>query len=378
MTGQPRLIRIDPKDNVAVVANDGGLSKGAEVQGITLRDDVPQAHKVALTDLARGDAVFRYGVVIGHANGALPAGSWVNDSNLDMPPSPNLSEIDLTPQPAPDLPPLEGYAFKGFRNRDGSVGTRNILAITNTVQCVSGVVGHAVDRIQREMLPRFPNVDAVIALDHTYGCGVAIDAPDAAIPIRTLHNISRNPNFAGSTMVVSLGCEKLQPKRLFPEMFGAEGGGEVPPSLVTLQDDTHVGFEAMITSILTLAEQHLARLNMRQRETCPASDLVVGVQCGGSDALSGITANPALGYAADLIVRAGGTVMFSEVTEVRDGIPKSSSPARPRQRWRRHFWLRWPGTTPTSHAANPTGAPTPHPATRKAGCPISLKRRWAR
>lgn len=327
MTGQPRLIRIDPTDNVAVVANDGGLAKGTEVRGLTLRDDVPQAHKVALTDLAKGDAVRRYGVVIGHANASLPAGSWVNESNLDMPPSPVLSEIDLRRHPVPELPPLDGYTFQGFRNQDGGVGTRNILAITNTVQCVSGVVGHAVDRIRREMLPRFANVDGVVALDHTYGCGVAIDAPDAAIPIRTLHNISRNPNFAGSTMVVSLGCEKLQPMRLFPELFGAGAGADDAQSLVTLQDEDHLGFEAMITSILTSAERHLTCLDKRRRETCPASDLVVGVQCGGSDALSGVTANPSLGHAADLIVRAGGTVMFSEVTEVRDGIQKLVSRA---------------------------------------------------
>ncbi len=326
MTDQPRLIRIDPTDNVAVVANDGGLAGGTEIDGLTLSEDVPQAHKVALTDLEAGEPVVRYGVVIGHAARPIPAGSWVNETNLGMPPPPVLAELALPSAPPIEVAPLEGYSFQGFRNRDGSVGTRNILAITNTVQCVSGVVAHAVDRIRREMLPRFPNVDDVVALDHTYGCGVALDAPGAAVPIRTLHNIARNPNLAGSTMVVSLGCEKLQPSRLFPEMFQSPAGSDPvqakTASLVTLQDKTHVGFEAMISSILRSAEQHLAVLNTRTRESCPASDLVVGLQCGGSDALSGVTANPALGYAADLIVRAGGTVMISEVTEVRDGIDR--------------------------------------------------------
>jgi galactarate dehydratase len=112
--------------------------------------------------------------------------------------------------------PLEGYTFEGYRNSDGSVGTRNILAITETVQCVSGVVDFAVRRIKAELLPKYPNVDDVVGLEHGYGCGVAIDAPDAKVPIRTLRNITLNPNFGNEVMVVSLGCEKLQPQRMFP------------------------------------------------------------------------------------------------------------------------------------------------------------------
>ncbi len=324
MSDQPRLIRMHPADNVAVVANDSGLLKGVEVDGLTLTENVPQAHKVALTPLAVGEPVLRYGTVIGHAVVPIPAGSWVKETNLNMPLPPVLSELAIPSAKPAERTPLEGYTFQGFRNRDGTVGTRNILAITNTVQCVSGVVGHAVERIRREILPRFPYVDDVVSLEHTYGCGVAIDAPGAVVPIRTLHNIARNPNLSGSTMVVSLGCEKLQPSRLFPDMFGtpAVSGADRADdaSLITLQDETNIGFEAMIASILRSAEQHLAALNERRRESCPVSDLVVGLQCGGSDALSGVTANPALGIAADLIVRAGGTVMFSEVTEVRDGI----------------------------------------------------------
>ena len=324
MTGKALLIRIDPADNVAVVGNDGGLPKGTTVGGLTLSEDIPQAHKVALSSLPAGESVRRYGAVIGRAAEAIPAGGWVNDSNLEMPQAPGLEGLPVAEPVPAEAEPLVGHGFRGFRNRDGSVGTRNILTITNTVQCVSGIVAHAVERIRRELLPRFPHVDDVIALDHTYGCGVAIDAPGAAIPIRTLHNVARNPNFAGSTMVVSLGCEKLQPSRLFPEMFGDPAGASDPPdgpeSLITLQDETHVGFEAMIDSILRTAERHLAGLDRRRRVECHARDLVVGLQCGGSDTLSGVTANPALGHAADLIVRAGGTVMFSEVSEVRDGI----------------------------------------------------------
>ena len=254
-----------------------------------------------------------------------------------MPDARTLENLPIaTVKPAPQ-PALEGYTFEGFRNPDGSVGSRNILAITTTVQCVAGVVDFAVQRIKAELLPRFPNVDDVVGLEHTYGCGVAIDAPDAIIPIRTLRNISLNPNFGGEVMVVSLGCEKLQPERLLPpgtiqivdERNVADVGtsAEAALDVVCLQSENHVGFMSMIDSVMETALLHLERLNARKRETVPASELVVGVQCGGSDAFSGVTANPAVGFATDLLVRAGATVMFSETTEVRDGIDQLTSRA---------------------------------------------------
>ena len=182
------------------------------------------------------------------------------------------------------------------------------------MQCVAGTLTFAIKRIKAELLPKYPNVDDVVGLTHNYGCGVAINAPLAIVPIRTLQNLALNPNFGGEVMVVGLGCEKLVSERLLPDN-GAAGDG-----VVRLQDERHHGFSAMIDSILTMAEARLEVLNRRTRETCPASELVVGMQCGGSDAFSGVTANPALGFAADLLVRAGATVMFSEVTEVRDAI----------------------------------------------------------
>src|SRR5215472_13619871 len=326
----PRVIRMHPGDNVAIVVNDFGLPAGAQlVSGPALREYVPQGHKVALVDIAQGAPVRRYNVVIGYAAQALPRGSWVNEQRLVMPTPPALEGLPIATDNAPLAPALEGYTFEGYRNSDGSVGTRNILGITTTVQCVSGVVEHAVSRIRIELLPKYRNVDDVVGLEHTYGCGVAIDAPDAEIPIRTLRNISFNPNFGGSTMVVGLGCEKLQPERLLPAgaVRGRGAAAAQDFDLVTLQDPSHVGFDAMIASIMRTAEQHLQRLDARQRETCPASALVVGMQCGGSDAFSGVTANPALGFASDLLVRAGATVMFSEITEVRDGIDQLTSRA---------------------------------------------------
>jgi len=331
-TRPPLYIRIHAADNVAIVANDGGLKAGTAFDdGLVLVDTVPQGHKVALVDLAEGDAIRRYNVVIGYALKALPRGSWVHERVMRMPVAPELDGLPIATVKPPALPPLEGYTFEGYRNADGSVGTRNILAITQTVQCVAGVTEFAVQRIKAELLPKYPNVDDVVALEHSYGCGVAIDAPDAIVPIRTLRNISLNPNFGGEVMVVSLGCEKLQPERLLPPgtipIADQRGAPADDLDVVCLQDDAHVGFMSMIDSVMRQADTHLARLNQRRRETVPASELVVGVQCGGSDAFSGVTANPAVGFCTDLLVRAGATVMFSEVTEVRDGIDQLTSRA---------------------------------------------------
>ena len=327
----PRHIRMHPADNVAIIANDGGLDAGTTFEsGLTLREKVPQGHKVALVDIPAGGAVRRYNVPIGYAAQDIAAGSWVTERLLRMPEARTLENLPVATAEREALAPLEGYTFEGYRNADGSVGTRNILAITQTVQCVAGVTQFAVERIRAELLPRYPNVDAVVALEHGYGCGVAIDAPDAVVPIRTLRNLSLNPNFGGEVMVVSLGCEKLQPARLLPPgTIPVRDAAAAPPALdvVCLQDEKHVGFMSMVESIVRQAETHLERLDARRRETVPASELVVGVQGGGSDAFSGVTANPAVGFCTDLLVRAGASVMFSETTEVRDGIDQLTARA---------------------------------------------------
>jgi galactarate dehydratase len=328
----PVTLRVDPRDNVAIVGNDGGLPAGTVLpSGLVLLDKVPQGHKLTLQAIPAGGEVRRYGVVIGHLKQALEAGRWVHERLLQMPAPRTLDDaLPMATRPAPALPPLDGYSFQGFRNADGSVGTRNLLAVTTTVQCVAGVVEHAVQRIRSELLPQFPNVDDVVALEHGYGCGVAIDAPDAVIPIRTLRHLSLNPNFGGEVMVVSLGCEKLQPERLLPPgSIPLSAGEDAEPGLdvVCLQDSAHVGFASMIEAIVARARHHLQRLDRRRRETVPASELVVGVQCGGSDAFSGLTANPAVGFCSDLLVRAGATVMFSETTEVRDCIAELTARA---------------------------------------------------
>lgn len=311
-------IKINEKDNVAVAVTE--LEAGTEIAPeLKTREAIPQAHKIALTDIPAGGEIIRYGVVLGYAKADISAGSWINEHMLDLPESPSVANLpygtNLVPNEALPQPPRTTWL--GYKNTSGPAGTRNLLGIVTTVQCAAGVVKRAVERIKAELLPKYPNVEDVVAVTHPYGCGVAINAPMAAIPIRAVANVIRHPNFGGEIMVVGLGCEKLTYDRLLkPEEINDE-------NVLTLQD--YAGHDAMMNAILAMAEAKLKKLNTRVREELPLSELLIGMQCGGSDAFSGITANPSAGYAADMLVRGGATVMFSEVTEVRDGVQMLSA-----------------------------------------------------
>jgi galactarate dehydratase len=357
----PVIIKIAKEDNVGVVADINGLLEGTLLKdGTRLSQNIPTGHKVALNDIAEGGKIIRYGQIIGSANRVIHRGEWVHESLISLPAPPDLDSIPISDDPKPEPAPLEGYSFKGYRNPDGSAGTRNILGITISVQCVAGFTNFVVKRIKEELLPQHPNVDDVIALNHTYGCGVAIDEPSAIIPVRTIRNIASNPNFGGQILVVGLGCEKLLPERLVPQDYQiSEKPGNTFSDIIVMQDESFHGFAEMSGGIMKIAEEHLKRLNMRKREICPASDLVVGMQCGGSDAFSGITSNTVAGFASDLIVRAGGSVMFSEVSEVRDAVhllvPRAADSSVGKalideMKWYDDYLLKWG----TDRSANPS------------------------
>jgi galactarate dehydratase len=322
-----QAIKINKCDNVAVVVSGSGMDAGEvlESEKITLNEFVPQGHKISLCDIPAGGNIIRYGVTIATARELIPAGSWVKEALVEIPSSPALDKLVYNKQEIKDMAPLKGYTFEGFRNPDGSVGTRNVLGITTSVQCVAGVVNHVVRLLIEEELPNYPNVDDIVALNHSYGCGVAINAPDAVIPIRTVKNLSLNPNLGGEVLMVGLGCEKLEIKDLESFHKDQKSTSSNTVSSMILQDESLKGYQAMVDAAMELGRKHLKKLNTRKRETCPLSDLVIGMQCGGSDAFSGLTANPVVGFAADLIVRAGGTAVFSEVTEVRDATPVLAS-----------------------------------------------------
>ena len=308
-----KVIQIKETDNVAVAVGD--ISAGTEVlPGVTARQDIPQAHKIALRDIPGGGEILRYGTVLGYAKAPIPAGAWVNEHMLDLPESPSLEDLPWGTNlvPAERLPDPPRTTWMGYRNAAGPAGTRNLLGIVTTVQCAAGVLKVAVERIKKELLPKYPHVDGVVAVTHPYGCGVAINAREAPIPIRAITNVIRHPNFGGEIMVVGLGCEKLTYDRVLPPE------DITPENVLTLQD--WPGHDAMMDAILAMAEKKLQKLDRRRREALPLSELLIGMQCGGSDAFSGITANPSAGYAADMLVKGGATVLFSEVTEVRDGV----------------------------------------------------------
>ncbi len=253
-------------------------------------------------------------MVLGYAKDRIPAGSWINEHMLTLPQSPSVDDMPWGTNlvRTEDLPDPPRTTWMGYRNKTGPAGTRNLLGIVTTVQCAAGVLKAAAERIRAELLPKYPNVDGVVAVTHPYGCGVAIKAREAHIPIRAVANVIRHPNFGGEVMVVGLGCEKLTYDMVLPPE------DITPDNVLTLQD--YAGHDAMMEAILAMADRKLQKLNERVREELPLSELLIGMQCGGSDAFSGITANPSAGYAADMLVKGGATVLFSEVTEVRDGV----------------------------------------------------------
>ena len=351
-------IRVNPQDNVAIAVQ--AVAQGTELlPGVVTLSDIPQGHKIALEPIPKDGPIIRYGVTLGYAIDPIAQGQWINEHMLRLPTPPGLDDMPYGVNIRKDLPSAPRKTWWGYRNPEGGyAGTRNILGIQTTVQCVQGVLDVAVERIRKELLPKYQNVDDVVAINHAYGCGVAINAPEAKVPIRALRNLCHHPNFGGQLMVVSLGCEKLTVDMLVdPE-------NNTPENVIVLQDNQ--GFEANINAIMAMAEKKLQILNQRRREELPLSDLLIGMQCGGSDAFSGVTANPSAGYAADMLVQAGATVLFSEVTEVRDGVHFIaercvSSEVRDRlaeeMRWYDHYLLE--GNVDRS--ANPT------PGNKKGG-----------
>ena len=262
----PLYIKVKDADNVAIAVHD--IPRGTEIMpGVVTREDIPQAHKIALTDIPKGGEVVRYGVVLGYAKAPIPVGAWINEHMLDLPQSPGLDDMPYGTSivPMEELPDPPRRTWMGYRNKTGPAGTRNLLGIVTTVQCAAGVVNVAVERIKRELLPKYPNVDGVVAVNHPYGCGVAIKAREAHIPIRAVTNLIRHPNFGGELMVVGLGCEKLTYDMVLPPE------DITPENTLTLQD--YRGHDAMMQALMEMAERKLKRLNERRREELPLSEL---------------------------------------------------------------------------------------------------------
>jgi altronate hydrolase len=305
MTLAPSLIRLHPDDDVAVARH--GLSAGDQIaDGVVAATDVPAGHKIALHAIGEGEPVIKYGQPIGLAARAITAGEHVHASELCVPGG--LSQAE--PGSALDLSPWLGApTFDGYVRDDGRVGTRNYVGILTTVNCSATVAKQVALRAQAE-LADYPGVDGVVALTHTTGCGIASEGEGIDNLRRTLAGFAGHPNFAG-VLLIGLGCEANQTDRLLDTQ-----GLTIGPHLRTLGIQEAGGTLAAIErgveevrALMTLAAE-------TPRTPQPASCLTLALQCGGSDAWSGVTANPSLGHAADLLVRAGGTVILAETPEI--------------------------------------------------------------
>ena len=308
LTRASLTIRLHPDDDVVIARTQllGGTTLADE--GVKVVGLVPPGHKVATRAVAAGSPVKRYNQVIGFASRDIVPGEHVHLHNLGM------KSFDRDYAFGADARPTEFVAapatFQGIVRADGRVATRNYLGILSTVNCSATVARGIADAFGRAALAEFPNVDGVVALTHGSGCGMDSNGESMTVLRRTLAGYARHPNFAG-VLVIGLGCESNQ----ISSLFGAENLQEGPLlRSFTIQDTG--GTTRTIAKGIALIREMLPHANAVARQPVPASEIVIGLQCGGSDGYSGITANPARGAAVDTLVRHGGTAILSETPEV--------------------------------------------------------------
>lgn len=299
-------LRLHPADNVAIAAAD--LPSGAHLAdlNVTLADPIPTGHKFAIAPIATGAPVLKYGHFIGIATRDIEPGSHVHTHNLAF----------AKPDPSRPLPKpawndeREEYFFQGFRRPDGRAATRNYVGVVSTVNCSATVVRKITERFAGDAKKPWPHVDGIVPITHTSGCGMPSKGPGIEVLQRTLGGFIAHPNFAG-VLLVGLGCEVNDVDSLL-----ASQGLKAGPQLRTLTIQEAGGTLKTVEKAVGIVRELLDDAETARRETISAAELVLGLQCGGSDAFSGITANPALGCAADALVRAGGTVILAETPEI--------------------------------------------------------------
>ena len=273
----------------------------ASSPGILLHEDVARGHKIALTDIAAGQPVIKYGCVIARARTDIPAGSWVHTHNAETELSENTTyRYD---HKVYELPEVAEKTFRGYRRADGRVGIRNELWIVPLVGCVNGIAKELAEENQK--LIAGTSVDGLYYFQHPYGCSQM--GEDLATTAKLLAALVRHPN-AGGVLVLSLGCENLQPE-MFREVLGSYDPDRVKFMVCQEEEDEAVKGAQLLRELAEYASQF-------RREELPASELVVGMKCGGSDGLSGITANPAVGRFSDRLIALGGSTVLTEVPEM--------------------------------------------------------------
>ncbi|MBT0773347.1 altronate dehydratase [Kineosporia sp. J2-2] len=303
-----------PDDDVAVLTRE--LTAGTRVRTtggeVTVTTDVPRGHKLALRDLAPGSQVHKYGQSIGVATTGITAGDHVHSHNLGMDPSVGADgqayEFGTVHTELPDT--ARERTFQGYHRADGRVGTRNYVAVLTSVNCSASAARMIADQFRGPALDAFPGVDGVIALTHQSGCGLVTGSVGAQTLVRTLRGYARHAN-VGGLLVLGLGCEMVPIQSLVDDL---DLPSDTLVELLTIQDSG--GVRATVAAGAERIRRMLPELDRRRREPAPVSELVLGLNCGGSDGYSGITANPALGIASDLLVAAGGTSVLAETPEV--------------------------------------------------------------
>lgn len=302
-------IRLNKADNVVVARVD--LAQGTRVpeEQMTCADQIPFGHKVACSFIKTGDAVKKYGQIIGFATRDIHPGKHVHTHNLEMKAFDRDYAFGADRDPDPELE-SDPAGFEGFVRADGRIATRNYIGIVSTVNCSASVSRLIADAFSAEALAEYPNVDGIVPICHGMGCGGAASGEGFEILLNTLAGYARHPNFAG-VLVVGLGCEGMQIETLFQLRDLKEG-----PSLRTLTIQDSGGTAKCVQEGIGHVRDMLSEANNIRRRPVPAGHLTLGLQCGGSDAYSGITANPALGAAVDLLVRHGGTAVLGETPEI--------------------------------------------------------------
>jgi altronate hydrolase/galactarate dehydratase len=305
----PRLIRLHPADNVAVALEDVAPGRFLADFGFDARTEVGRGHKMALADLAEGTPVIRYGQIIGVATAHIPAGAHVHSHNLGMGDHRQDHAFGADCRP---LDPAAGQrSFMGYRRADGKVGTRNYLGILTSVNCSGSVARFIAEAAEKAAwLADYPNIDGIVPIVHGTGCGMSAADEGYRTLFRTLAGYARNPNFGG-ILLVGLGCEVLQ----IPDLVGT-GRMRADDNFRYMTIQQTGGTRRTVESGLSVLREMAEVANRGTRASAPVSQITVGLQCGGSDGYSGITANPALGHASDLLVRHGGTTILSETPEI--------------------------------------------------------------
>ena len=340
------LIQLHASDNIAIASRD--LASNARIpteqgDGILL-ESVRLGHKVAVRPIASGEPIIKFGQCIGFATEPIAIGAWVHSHNLEA--GQFARDAVACSAVPPDPEPIIGRTFLGYRRPSGKAGTRNFLAIVSNVNCSASVCRAVARQFGPERLKRFPHVDGVVAFTHGNGCAFQHGSEHHRILNRTLGGIARHPNIGGY-ILIGLGCEQATMGSLIEQerlvQIGKAGKQPERPLVLSMQDIG--GTQATIKAACELVEELLPRVNEIRREPIPASELILGTNCGGSDGNSGITANPALGIAADMIVTAGGTVVIGETPELFGAehllIQRSRSPDIAAALAERIRWWQW-------------------------------------